>query len=218
MKIEKPKVLDLIFFTPDNGMSIEQMIEYAGRTCYKSEDKITDDSADSFVEMLRDRGHHAMLEFGYAVAKISADRGLSHELVRHRICSFGQESTRYCNYSKGKFDSTITVVEQPGIENPSWANDVWESAMEKAERYYLELIKLGVSPQIARSVLPIGLKTEIVVGANLREWRHIFNLRCSKAAHPIIRGVMLELLERFYHKVPVMYADLAEKYLPELEY
>lgn len=212
MQIIQPEI-KVTFHTPEGFDSFEKFIESCGRTCYKSEDRITDDSAPKFVTMLRERGHHAMLEFGYATAHIIADRGLTHELVRHRLCSFAQESTRYCNYGKGKFGSEITVVEQPGLEGPTLA--AWKSAMRDAERHYLFLLGQGVSPQIARSVLPIGLKTEINIGCNLREWRHIFELRCAKAAHPIIRGVMLEALEVFYARIPALYEDLAEQFLRE---
>lgn len=210
MKIVKPSY-ELFFYVPDNGMSAEQMIEKIARTCYKSEDRITDESAYGFVRMLRNMGHHAMLEFGYAVARITADRGLSHELVRHRLASYAQESTRYCNYSRGKFDSEIVVIEQPGLSEDTRV--IWESAMSKSEAYYMDLVNNGVPPQVARSVLPIGLKTEISVGANLREWRHIFTMRCAKAAHPIIRGVMLEILRDFHERIPAIYDDLADRFL-----
>ncbi len=218
MKIVKPSIV-VTFYAPEDGSSPEQAIEAAGRTCYKSEDKITTESAEKFVHMLRDRGHHAMLEFGYATARIIADRGLTHEMVRHRLCSFAQESTRYCNYSKGKFGNEITVVEQPGLEKAVDGDreqyvirKAWEDAMISAERFYLGLLESGVKPQIARSVLPIGLKSEIVVGANLREWRHIFRLRCAEAAHPIIRGVMLKALQKFWEKMPTLYEDLAKEF------
>ncbi len=210
MKIIQPSI-EITFYKSENDQTPEQAIEAAGRTCYKSENKITDDSADAFVRMLRDRGHHAMLEFGYATTKIIADRGLTHELVRHRLCSFAQESTRYCNYSKGKFNSEITVIEQPGMDDRAFY--FWHSAMVDAEKHYLRLIEYGVPPQLARSVLPIGLKSEITIGANLRDWRHIFKLRCAKTAHPIIRGVMRQALEKFTAKMPALYEDLAEEFL-----
>ena len=210
MKIIKPSI-EITFYMPEDSKSPEQAIEMAGRTCYKSEDKITEESSEKFVRMLRDRGHHAMLEFGYATARIIADRGLTHELVRHRICSFAQESTRYCNHGKGKFGSEITVVQQPGLEGVAFA--IWKTALKDAERHYLSLLNLNVPPQIARSVLPIGLKSEIVIGANLREWRHIFEMRCAKAAHPIIRGVMLVALAQFGEKMPALYEDLVEKFI-----
>jgi len=212
MKVVKPEV-SVTFYIPEDGQTPEQAIEAAGRTCYKSEDRITEDSAPKFVRMIRERGHHAMLEFGYARARIIADRGLTHELVRHRLCSFAQESTRYCNYGKGKFGSEITVVEQPGLTEDQ--QKVWEGAMKRAEAYYMELLGFGVPPQIARSVLPIGLKSEIVIGANLREWRHIFKMRCDTPAHPIIRGVMLEVLRQFYEKMPSLYEDQAAEFLSQ---
>jgi thymidylate synthase (FAD) len=212
MKIVKPSI-DVTFFMPDNGESVERNIEYAARTCYKSEEKITNTSAARFVRKLRKRGHHAMLEFGYATARITADRGLTHELVRHRLASFAQESTRYCNYSKGKFTSEITVIAQPGIEIGSDEWTVWKNTMFHIEEAYMKLLKMGVKPEIARSVLPIGLKAEITIGANLREWRHIFKMRCASSAHPIIRGVMLEALEEFADYMPSIYEDLAEEFL-----
>jgi len=213
MKVVNPEI-EVVFHTPEGFDSFEQFIEYCGRTCYKSEDKITEESAPKFVRMLRDRGHHAMLEFGYATARISADRGLTHELVRHRLCSFAQESTRFCNYSKGKFGEEITVVEQPGIETEE-CQKIWHETMWYIEEAYLRLIDRGVKPEIARSVLPIGLKSEINIGCNLREWRHIFQMRCSKKAHPIIRGVMLEALRIFVDRIPAVYEDLAEKFLED---
>ena len=194
MKVVKPEIR-VVFYIPDNGQTSEQGIEEAGRTCYKSEDRITKESASKFVRKLRKRGHHAVLEFGYARAHIIADRGLATELVRHRLASYAQESTRFCNYSKGKFNSEITVVEQPSIEEGTLEYKSWYMAMRRMEQSYMELIDMGVPSEIARSILPIGLKAEINIGANLREWRHIFKMRCASAAHPMIRGVMLEALK-----------------------
>lgn len=141
--------------------------------------------------------------------------GNSHEQVRHRLASYAQESTRYCNYSKGKFGNEITVVEQAIAPIGSDKFPIWKESMERAERDYFNLLKNGWPPEEARSVLPIALKAEIVVGANLREWRHIFNMRCSKFAHPIIRGIMLGILKKFNEKMPSVYEDLAEEFLIE---
>jgi len=210
MKVIQPEVKEVVFHIPE-GYTIEKWLEKAGRTCYKSEDKITETSAPKFIKMIRNRGHHAMLEHGLISAVISADRGLTHELVRHRLASFAQESTRYCNYSKGKFDGEITVVAQPGMNEAQ--TKLWEKAMEYAESYYLLLLKDGVPAQIARSVLPIGVKSEIVISANLREWLHIFEMRCDTPAHPIIRGCALEILEKFNEKLPSIYEEKAEKFL-----
>ncbi len=219
MKIIEPHIADIWVFEAKSlmtGESLgtpEQNIEMAGRTCYKSEDQITQDSADDFVRKLRSRKHFAMIEHGFAGMRIMADRGLTHELVRHRLCSFAQESTRYCNYSKGKFNSEITIVKQPGLKAGTPEYDIWKTSIDTAEKLYMKLLDSGVSAQIARSVLPIGLLAEIVITANLREWRHIFKMRCAKGAHPIIRGIMLEALERFAIHMPAIYEDQAAKFL-----
>lgn len=210
MKIVEPQV-SVVFFHPDNQMGQEQFIEWVARNCYQSEDKISEGSDEKLIRKMKKRGHHAMLEFGYAVARIIADRGLTHELVRHRLASFAQESTRYCNYGKGKFGNEITVIRQPGI--PEEQQELWEKMMGRAERDYLSLLSYGVKPEHARSVLPIGLKSEIVIGANLREWRHIFKMRCDTPAHPIIRGVMLQVLEKFNEEMPTLYEDQAAEFL-----
>lgn len=172
--------------TPITGEELK-LIEIAGRTCYKSEDKITEDSAKQFVKMLIDRKHEAMLEHGSLTIKFICDRGVSHELVRHRLASFAQESTRYCNYAGDKFGNELTFIEPLFFDIGKFGNCVslkrtlWEIAMERAEETYLELIQEGCSPQEARSVLPNSIKTEVVMTANYREWRHFFNLRAARA-------------------------------------
>ncbi len=186
-------------------------IERAARTCYKSEDKIEPSSDVRLVKHLIEREHEAMLEFGgFASVKFIVDRGVTHELVRHRLCSFGQESTRYCDYNKGKFGEQITVVdpsEACPLMGPS-SVDAWKSAMAFAEEAYRTLRRAGVPAEIARGVLPQSLKAEIVVGANTREWRHIFKLRTSKRAHPQMREVMLPLLAEFRRRTPVLWDDV----------
>jgi len=211
VKIQKAHVAEIIFHIPEGYDVIEKWLEKVGRTCYKSEDKITEKSAPRFVKMIRDRGHHAMIEHAVVSARIVGDRGLTHELVRHRIASFAQESTRYCNYAKGKFNREITVIEQPGMDAEQQAE--WEHALQDAEMHYFRLINAGVKPQIARSVLPIGLKAEIVITTNLREWMWIFELRCSEAAHPIIREVSLRILDEFNERLPCVYEKQAEKFI-----
>ena len=165
----------------------EKLIERAGRTCYKSEDKITDESAATFIAMILKRGHESVLEHASASFRIVCDRGVSHEIVRHRIASYSQESSRFCDYSKDKHGSGIAVIEPPGLDNAMFTS--WKSACRKSESVYLELLKNGSTPQIARSVLPTCLKTEIVMTANFREWRHFIQLRTSPAAHPQIREI-----------------------------
>ena len=195
----------------EGGIRELQMIENVGRVCYKSEDRITPDgeSAKKFVADLIKRGHEAMLEHSSLSVLFTVDRGVSHEQVRHRIASFAQESTRYCNYSKGKFGSEINVIDlEPGIRNdPGMQNllevDIaaimteWLSAMEDAERHYLKMLELGATPQIARSVLPQSTKTEITITANYREWRHFFKLRAvgtTGRPHPQMEEVAEPLL------------------------
>lgn len=202
MKIIRPHIKEVVFHTPE-GTTTEQWLERVGRICYKSEDKITDTSAPRFIHMIWNRGHHAILEHTVASAVIVADRGLTHELVRHRMASFAQESTRYCNYSKGKFGSEIMVVVPESLTPDQQA--LWELAMANAETHYMQALSLGMKPEIARGILPINLKAEIVITANLREWMHIFNLRCDTAAHPVIRGIMRDIRQIFWERIPSVF-------------
>lgn len=181
-----------------------QTIESAGRTCYKSEDKTTPDSAPKFVKMIINRGHHAMIEFGDIIVRFITNRGVSHELVRHRLCSFAQESTRFV-----KYDGVMEFI-RPVWWNESTENQqmIWFMAMEQAESFYKDLLHIGWKAQQAREVLPNSLKTEIVIKANIREWRHIFSLRAAKEAHPQMRELMRPLLIELKERVPVVFDDL----------
>lgn len=204
MNIVKAHVAGVWLHIPEGFDDIEKWIESIARTCYKSEDKITEESASKFVKMLKDRGHHAMLEHAVVTARLVGDRGASHEEVRHRIASFAQESTRYCNYSQGKFSNEISVVEQPDLietNNPAIISE-WMEAMADAERHYMRLIELGAPVGGARSVLPIALKAEIVITANLREWMHIFELRHNIVAHKIICQIMGEVEKKLSEYAP----------------
>ena len=194
--------------TPIDGISILKHIESTSRVCYKSENKITDESSHKFIKKLIQLGHEAMIEhFNFSV-KFICDRGVSHEIVRHRIASFAQESTRYCNYSKDKFDNEITVIEPLFWEKNSYEYLTWESICRCAERTYFELLEAGASPQEARSVLPNSLKTEIVMTANLREWRHFFKLRTAQTAHPQMRELSIPLLAELKAKIPIIFDDI----------
>ena len=206
-------------------------IEQAGRTCYKSEDKITADSANKFVAGIIASGHHSVIEHENISVRIICDRGVTHEIVRHRLCAYSQESTRYCNYKggvtfvippwmdleEGEWDQVgeITIPIKKGLKTsevimlydvPSYQQ--WLGVMIKCERSYRRLLKNGWTPQQARSVLPNSLKTEIVMTANIREWRHILGLRTSKAAHPQMREIMIPILEEFSSLMPVLFAAL----------
>ena len=206
--------------TPINREVILKRIEEVGRVCYKSEDKITTESAPKFVKMLIERGHEAMIEHCSFSVKFICDRGVSHEIVRHRIASFAQESTRYCNYSADKFGNEITVIdpcfweyEPDGSDeasNQMYKFNDWQMACEYAEKTYFKLLKRGAAPQEARSVLPGSLKTEIVVTMNLREWRHFFKLRTANTAHPQMREITMPLLNELKEKLPEIFEDIAE--------
>ena len=201
MKIVKAKA-EIMF--PVDGREILKRIERIGRVCYKSEDKITEDSAETFVKSLIKRGHESVLEHCSFTARFVCDRGVSHEIVRHRLASYSQESTRYCNYSKGKFGKEITVVKP----NHDIAYDQWEEACCEAEYQYGRLLAEGCTPEQARAVLPNSLKTELIMTANLREWRHFFKLRNAPAAHPQMREVAGMLLAEAKEKIPVIFEDI----------
>lgn len=191
-----------------NGAEMLQKLELAGRVCYKSEERITPDSAAGFIGRILQSGHESVLEHEKLTVRLICDRGVTHELVRHRIASYSQESTRYCNYSKDKFQRELTFIRPFFWESDPEKFEVWKKAMESAEQAYLTLIDLGATPQEARSVLPNSLKTEIVVTMDLREWRHFFRLRTAPAAHPQMREVALPLLEAFRQAVPVVFDQL----------
>ena len=188
--------------------TILKSIERAARTCYKSENNITDTSCLTLCKSLIDRGHEAMLEHTQLSVKFIVDRGISHEIVRHRLFSFAQESTRYCNYSKDKFGNEIKVISLDDyLDSDSYR--VWYDSCMFAEHEYFALLEKGVKPEIARGVLPTSLATEIVVTGNIREWRHFFSLRVSPYAHPQMRSIMRKLLDEFKSKIPILFDDIS---------
>ncbi|MDR2604360.1 MAG: FAD-dependent thymidylate synthase [Desulfovibrio sp.] len=202
----------------DDAPDILGRLEFAGRICYKSEENITADSAVPFLDRIVRSGHHSVIEHASATAHIICDRGVSHELVRHRLASFSQESTRYADYSGKRFGREITVIRPCFWPEGSPAYMIWLDAVQRAEAAYFALRDAGVAAQQARSVLPNSLKTEIVITCNMREWRHIFELRCAPAAHPQMREVMLPLLRDMNRLVPALFADLYaafERDIPE---
>ncbi len=211
--------------TPLKGKTVMATIERAGRTCYKSEDKTTSDSAEKFVEKILTSGHHSVIEHAYASVRMITNRGVTHEIVRHRIASYSQESTRYCNYSKSRFGEEITVIlpvwfreaheyetggRQPGkglgvdpARYPQYLK--WLAINHDIERAYFALVADGQSPQEARDILPNALKTEIVMTANLREWMHFFKLRAAPAAHPQMRDLAESILAVFREELPTLF-------------
>lgn len=205
MKIIEPKV-ELI--NSPAYFDLLSLTELAGRTCYKSEAKISEGSAEKFVQNILKRGHEAVIEHGSVTVRFTCDRGVSHEIVRHRLASYCQESTRYCNYGKEQFGTEITFIA------PAWTSEghlpytLWKKACEEAEQSYFKLLDIGCSPQEARSVLPNSTKTEVVMTANIREWRHFLRLRTSPTAHPDMRVVAHRLLDIFKAKYPVFVEDI----------
>jgi thymidylate synthase (FAD) len=183
-----------------------KQIERAARTCYKSENLITEDSYKKMVRILREKDHSAMLEFGGLTVKFITSRGIANEFVRHRIPSFAQESTRYCNYAKDKFGNELTFIRPStwGSFTPiqqQW----WTDAVNDDEQKYLKGIEIGLTAQLARGILPNDLKAEINVKTNFREWLHIFKLRCSPAAHPDIRALLEPLHEELAETLPCVF-------------
>lgn len=184
-------------------------LESKGRVCYKSEERITDKSASLFVKSLVQRGHLTVLEHASVSVKFIVDRGISHEIVRHRIGSYSQESTRYCNYANGKFESEITVIEPYYFKSAPLMWGTWATSCIRAEGDYKSMLDLGANPQEARTVLPNSLKTELWATFNLREWRHFFELRAAKAAHPQMRQVAIPLLLKFKELIPEIFEDIS---------
>lgn len=196
--------------------TILKKIERIGRVCYKSEDKIKEDSAEGFIRGIIKRGHESVIEHESISVKVTCDRGVTHEIVRHRIASYSQESTRYCNYTADKFSNQISCIDLAtgfqydlNDEGDRKKYEIWNCAMEAAEKYYFEMIQAGAKPEEARSILPNSLKTEIVMTMNMREWRHFIRLRGSKAAHPQIREITEMIQKEFAERYPVFFSDLA---------
>lgn len=204
MKIIEPSV-ELINSPSYSGLL--SLIELAGRTCYKSESKITEDSAEKFVRNILKRGHEAVIEHGSVTVRFTCDRGVSHEIVRHRLASYCQESTRYCNYSKESFGGEISFVRPSTMAKGSVAMPQWIAACKQAEFSYFAMLDYGCTPQEARSVLPNSTKTEVVMTANMREWRHFLRLRTAPAAHPDMREVAKMLLTEMQTRYPAFFED-----------
>ena len=205
MKIINPSVELVDDF---DAAAVMRKIERAGRVCYKSEGNIKPESAEKFIRGIIKRGHESVIEHAAVSFKIVCDRGVTHEIVRHRLASYSQESTRYCDYSAGKFGGELTFI-RPCF----WSDDdenfhTWLATMELVERNYLALRANGARPEEARSILPNSLKTEIFVTMNLRELRHFLKLRTAQAAHPQMRQIALKMLDILVEKLPAVFADI----------
>lgn len=207
MKIIEPSVE---FINAPDYANLMKTIEAAGRTCYKSEDCIREGSAEEMVRKFLSWGHESPIEHASVTVRIICDRGISHEIVRHRIASYSQESTRYCNYAKDKFGREITVIRPSTIPEGTDAYRIWKRSCENCELAYFDMLDEGRTPQEARAVLPNSLKTEVVMTANMREWRHFFKLRTAKRAHPDMRYLALMLLNEFEERYPAFFENLLD--------
>lgn len=207
----KAEILLPQMWTESGIESIYDAIEDAARTCYKSEGKAERGEAGALVRKLIARGHEAMLEHASMTVRFTVDRGVSHELVRHRLASYAQESTRYCNYSRERFGGEITVVRPVFFQEGTESYRVWQESCEAAERAYFALLNVGELPERARDVLPMSVKTELIMSANMREWRHFFRLRAAGTTgkpHPQMRQVALPLLEECRSHMPELFGDI----------
>ncbi len=200
MKIIQPS---LEILTPLDGDYILRFLERCGRVCYKSEDKITEGSAEKFVRALIKSGHESVIEHYSITVKVTCSRAISHQIVRHRIGAYSQESQRVVTYRDG-----ITVVGRHRLAKEDWPGVFWVAAMEHAEQYYNDLIRTGVPPEVARDVLPNAMATELVITYNLRQWRHFLKQRTSPAADPQIRIIAGMILKEFKENIPVIFEDI----------
>lgn len=207
MKIIKPYYE---FIGEVDGEAILREIELIGRVCYKSEDKITSGSASRFVAALLRNGHESVIEHSRISMRVICDRGVSHEIVRHRLASYSQESTRYCNYSNEKYGGDVTFIEPFFWNAGDERYELWLKSCQDAENAYNELIAMGAKPEEARAVLPNSLKTEIVMTMNLREWRHFFKLRTAKGSHPQMREIAGQMLNGMKAAVPMVFDDIEQ--------
>lgn len=197
-----------------NSDKMLKQIEKCARNCYKSENNITEDttSAVKMIGKLIEMGHTAMIEFADVIVNLHCDVGVYKDLTRHRHCSFAIESTRYCNYSKGKFGNEISVIKPCNMDENSGIYHTWLKAMNDMERAYMQMAEIGATPDQLRMILPHSTAASVMMKANVREWRHIFNLRCAKATHPSVRQIMLMTLNEFHNKIPVLFDDLYEQF------
>lgn len=183
-----------------------RFLEKVARTCYKSENLIQHGSAERLIRNLIEKGHEAMLEHVTITVKFTTNRAIANEIVRHRMASYAQESTRYCNYSKDTFGKNLKFVLPMDIDMESYTK-IFDLYL-KIEELYLTLIKSGITPEMARGILPLDLATELIMTANLREWRHFIKLRGSKEAHPQIRSLTEDLVEQFQDRIPIIFNGL----------
>lgn len=213
MKIINPS---LQILTSLNGKKILKHIESCARTCYQSYNKESENSAENMIYMLIKSGHESVLEHFSITVKAKIDVGVYKDITRHRAgTAFSIESTRFCNYSKGKFGNELTFIKPCNIKSSDLLH-LWETAMMQAEQIYMEMSKLGAKPDQLRMILPHSTAAEMTMTANLRAWRHILRTRCDRAAHPSVRQIMLKILEEFHKNIPVVFNDLYQMFIGDI--
>ena len=205
MKLIKPR-FEII--GEHDWYDILKHIEKIGRTCYQSHNSLCDFARTiNFVDSLIKRGHESILEFYDIEVRFICDRAIANQIVRQRICSFVQSSTRYCNYSKDKFGGEITCIDKGYFTDYKHKTE-WINTLRTCEEQYLKMIEQGYSPERARDVLPLTTATELVVKTNLREWRHILKLRTAKECHPDLLDLTVPLLKELKELIPIIFDDI----------
>ena len=215
MKIIKPWIEVENF----DGKQIMKNIERACRACYRSENLITEESYKNLLKNCINRGHESVLEHEKITIRMCCDVGVYKDLTRHRFASFSIESTRYCNYSKDKFDRELKVIKPCNIDEDSNLYAFWKNTMERIEMNYLHMTDNGATPDQMRMILPHSTAAEVTMTANIREWRHILSLRCAKMTHPAIRQLLIPLLLKFKEEMPELFDNIDyDKSFPIEEY
>lgn len=204
MKIIEP----IIEIENVNYKRIMKNLERACRTCYRSEDKITDESYKTLLKNCINRGHESILEHEKITIQMVCDIGVYKDLTRHRIASFSIESTRYCNYGKDKFDNQIKFIKPVNMEENTELYTEWKEACENIEKHYIKMAKLGATPDQMRMILPHSTAALVTMTANVREWKHILELRASSHAHPSVEQVMIPLLIHFKENMPEIFENI----------
>lgn len=214
MKIIEP-LLEVEKF---DGVRIMRNIERACRTCYRSEDKITEDSYKNLLKNCINRGHESVLEHEKISIRMTCDLGVYKDLTRHRIASFSIESTRYCNYGKDKFDNEMKFIKPCNIEDENNLA-TWKECMKHIETYYMLMSNNKAKPDELRLLLPHSIAAEVCMTANIREWKHILSLRANNHVHPSIQQLMIPLLLLFKKEMPEIF-DIVDynKEFPEEKY
>jgi len=194
-------------FTADDGIRMLKKIERIARVSHRSEDRVTEDSYDKFLRsVVMTHGDLSVIEHVNVTVEVEVDRGITHEIVRHRIGAYTQESTRFVNYNK----QPMRFIQPPF--KSAMTDSFWEEAVEHLEETYLALLKEGEPPEIARSVLPNSLAAKLVITYNLRMWRYFLIMRTTKEAHPQMKLLTIPLVDRFKETIPILFEDI----LPEV--